>query len=149
MRNRRQVPTSDDEDDVLQPRNSTVGVRKRKKFHLPPDEEEDDDGDKMMEQYSKKKKNKSEMPDPDPESDTEEQEVEAQPVGEPIRFSGKGRGRRSHFDCFEYDGIQYQLVSLLFSFLGFSLQIALLSVFASYFLLLIEKLARIQFTGLG
>ncbi|KAG6388298.1 hypothetical protein SASPL_153500 [Salvia splendens] len=101
MRNRRQVPTSDDEDDVLPPRNSTVGVRKRKKFHLPPDEEEDDDG--------QKKKNKSEMPDPDLESDTEEQEVEAQPVGEPIRFSGKGRGRRSHFDSFEYDGIQYQL----------------------------------------
>ncbi|KAG6409284.1 hypothetical protein SASPL_127321 [Salvia splendens] len=110
MRNRRQVPTSDDEDDVLPPRNSTVGVRKRKKFHLPPDEEEeedDDDDNDKMEQYTKKKKNKSETPDP--ESDTEEQEVEAQPVGEPIRFSGKGRGRRSHFDSFEYDGIQYQL----------------------------------------
>ncbi|XP_057800103.1 uncharacterized protein LOC131015702 isoform X2 [Salvia miltiorrhiza] len=89
MRNRRQVATSDDEDDALMPpprRNSTADVRKRKKVHLPSDEEAESS------------------------SDNEEQEdLEAQPVGEPIRFSGKGRGKRSHFESFEYDGIQYQL----------------------------------------
>lgn len=118
MRNRRltQLPTSDDDDDGLPPpppRNSTADVRKRKKVHLPSDDDEEEIEDsKMREQYKKKKKKRSDVPEPEPESENEEQEdVEAQPVGEAIRFSGKGRGRRSHFESFEYDGIQYQLVS--------------------------------------
>ncbi|KAG6389284.1 hypothetical protein SASPL_150750 [Salvia splendens] len=117
MRNRRQVPTSDDDDDddadaALPPRRSNGDIRKRKKFHLPFDEEEEEEVEeaRMREQYKKKKKKNSDMPEPEPSSENEEQEeLEAIPVGEPIRSSGKGRGRRTHFDSFEYDGFQYQL----------------------------------------
>ncbi|KAH6761066.1 bromo-adjacent homology domain-containing protein [Perilla frutescens var. frutescens] len=64
-----------------------------------------------MEQYKKKKrKRKSEEPEPETASEDDEQEdLEAQPIGKPIRFSGKGRWKRSHFASFEYDGIPYQL----------------------------------------
>ncbi|KAL1532715.1 hypothetical protein AAHA92_32689 [Salvia divinorum] len=114
MRNRRQVPTSDDDDDASPPRRSNCDIRKRKKFHLPFDDEEEEEEEveeaRMRDQYKKKKKKNSDMPEPEPSSETEEQEeIEALPVGEPIRFSGKGRGKRTHFESFEYDGFQYQL----------------------------------------
>ncbi|CAA0820498.1 bromo-adjacent homology (BAH) domain-containing protein [Striga hermonthica] len=119
MGNRRFVPSSDDEDNSPPARNSNGDVnrsqRKRKKVHLPDEEEEDDDRDigevKLSEQTEKKKKKRDEPePDPEPGSENEEPEdLEALPVGGVVRVSGKGRGRRSHYASFEYDGLQYDL----------------------------------------
>lgn len=135
MGNRRfaQVPTSDDEDDAPPPpRNSAVDVtrtqRKRKKVYLPSDDEEGEEIEetRIREQYKKKKKKKkSEESEPETASENEEQEdVEALPVGNPIRYSGKGRGRTSHYQSFDYDGVQYHLVSFTecinHCYLGFS-----------------------------
>ncbi|KAK4744932.1 hypothetical protein SAY87_011244 [Trapa incisa] len=40
----------------------------------------------------------------------EEDELEdAKPIGEPVRISGKGRGRREHYEAFEFDGCHYDL----------------------------------------
>ncbi|KAF7810279.1 ABC transporter F family member 4 [Senna tora] len=39
------------------------------------------------------------------------QHEDAKPIGDAIRFSGKGRGRRKHYESFEYDGNQYVVVS--------------------------------------
>ncbi|KAL0324291.1 UNVERIFIED_CONTAM: hypothetical protein Scaly_2396200 [Sesamum calycinum] len=119
MGNRRfaQVAISDDEDNTAPPSRNSKGdenqnQRKRKRVHLPDDDEEEEEA-KLSEQdknNKKKKKKKSEEPEPDVSSENEEQEdLEAQPLGEVVRVSGKGRGRRSHYASFEYDGLQYQL----------------------------------------
>ncbi|XP_020550682.1 uncharacterized protein LOC105164231 isoform X1 [Sesamum indicum] len=122
MGNRRfaQVAISDEEDNTVPPSRNSKGdenqnQRKRKKVHLPDDDEEEEEA-KLSEQdknnKNKKKKKKSEEPEPEPDasSENEEQEdLEAQPLGEVVRVSGKGRGRRSHYASFEYDGLQYQL----------------------------------------
>ncbi|KAK4389285.1 hypothetical protein Sango_2265500 [Sesamum angolense] len=118
MGNRRfaQVAISDDEDNTAPPSRNCKGdenqnQRKRKRVHLPDDDEEEEEA-KLSEQdkNNKKKKKKSEEPEPDVSSENEEQEdLEAQPLGEVVRVSGKGRGRRSHYASFEYDGLQYQL----------------------------------------
>ncbi|KAL0331222.1 UNVERIFIED_CONTAM: hypothetical protein Sangu_1667700 [Sesamum angustifolium] len=118
MGNRRfaQVAISDDEDNTAPPSRNSKGdenqnQRKRKRVHLPDDDEEEEEA-KLSEQdkNNKKKKKKSEEPEPDVSSENEEQEdLEAQPLGEVVRVSGKGRGRRSHYASFEYDGLQYQL----------------------------------------
>ncbi|MCI45676.1 bromo-adjacent-like (BAH) domain protein, partial [Trifolium medium] len=34
---------------------------------------------------------------------------DAKPIGDPIRVSGKGRGRKRHYESFEFDGNQYSL----------------------------------------
>ncbi|GFP99310.1 hypothetical protein PHJA_002075100 [Phtheirospermum japonicum] len=115
MGNRRFVPASDDEDNSPPPRNSN-GVekrsqRKRKKVHIPDEEEEEEremDDVKLSELSKKKKKKKIEEPEPDSENE-EPEDVEAHPLGEVVRVSGKGRGRRNHFASFEYDGLHYQL----------------------------------------
>ncbi|KAL0329803.1 UNVERIFIED_CONTAM: hypothetical protein Sradi_4967000 [Sesamum radiatum] len=119
MGNRRfaQVAISDEEDNTAPPSRNSKGdenqnQRKRKRVHLPDDDEEEEEA-KLSEQdknNKKKKKKKSEEPEPDVSSENEEQEdLEAQPLGEVVRVSGKGRGRRSHYASFEYDGLQYQL----------------------------------------
>ncbi|KAK6137468.1 hypothetical protein DH2020_028825 [Rehmannia glutinosa] len=116
MGNRRFVPTSDDEDDApLPPRRNSNGEeskkRKRKKVHLPDEEEEEEmDEAKLSELNKKKKKTKDPEPELEPASENDEQEdLEAQPLGDVVRVSGKGRGRRKHYGSFEYDGLQYQL----------------------------------------
>lgn len=65
----------------------------------------------------KRKKKEEEEEDHEAEEEEEEPEEEdpdedAKPIGEPVRFSGKGRGRRSHYESFEFDGNQYELVSI-------------------------------------
>ncbi|XP_073132947.1 ASI1-immunoprecipitated protein 3 [Henckelia pumila] len=110
MRNRRiaHVPTSDDEDDapLQQPRDSpgdeNQNQRKRKKVYLSDDEDE-----REVKSHGKRKK-MEEKEEPEPE-DEEQEDAVAQPMGEVVRVSGKGRGRRNHYDSFELDGLQYHL----------------------------------------
>ncbi|CAJ2667214.1 unnamed protein product [Trifolium pratense] len=108
MVNRRftQVATSDEDEDEAprQPppqRNSKLRNRKRMKLL---DEEEDNDSDnnnnKDSDDDGQKEEGKNEPP----------QTVDdAKPIGDPIRVSGKGRGRKRHYESFEFDGNQYSL----------------------------------------
>ncbi|KAL3635556.1 hypothetical protein CASFOL_020103 [Castilleja foliolosa] len=116
MGNRRFVHASDDDEDNSPPPRNSNGVerrsqRKRKKVHFP-DEEEGDElemDDVKLRELGKKKNNKIEEPEPNSEDEEEQEDVEAHPLGEVVRVSGKGRGRRNHFASFEYDGLHFQL----------------------------------------
>ncbi|KAL9328707.1 hypothetical protein ACSQ67_003710 [Phaseolus vulgaris] len=81
------VATSDDEDEALRPQ------RTRKRMRLL---EEDNDDDNEEE-------GKEEVPEPPQPAE------DAKPIGDAVRVSGKGRGRKRHYDSFEFDGIQYTL----------------------------------------
>ncbi|XP_040873173.1 uncharacterized protein [Glycine max] len=91
MVNRRRltrVATSDDEDEAPRPQ------RTRKRMRLIEEDNDDDENEEEKQQ---------EVPElPQPAED-------AKPLGEPVRVSGKGRGRKRHYDSFEFDGIQYIL----------------------------------------
>ncbi|KAL0327779.1 UNVERIFIED_CONTAM: hypothetical protein Sangu_1855900 [Sesamum angustifolium] len=123
MGNRRfaQALTSDDEDDAPQRRRDSNGdenlkQRKRKMVHFPDedDEEKEMEEAELTERKKKKKKKKKEKEEPEPESEAaseneEQGDVEAQPMGTVVRVSGRGRGRRNHYESFEYNGHQYWL----------------------------------------
>ncbi|KAE8697623.1 hypothetical protein F3Y22_tig00110616pilonHSYRG00030 [Hibiscus syriacus] len=115
MGNRRfaQVSTSDDEDEApIPPRRSrpedTRPERKRQKMKLL---EEDDEEDEKENKKRKKKKNEVKEEEEQEEEEQEEEPVQedAKPIGDAIRVSGKGRGRRSHYEAFEFDGNRYDL----------------------------------------
>ncbi|CAA0831552.1 bromo-adjacent homology (BAH) domain-containing protein [Striga hermonthica] len=115
MRQRRfaQAPTSDND----QP--SPTGTRsagspnpnrrKRRLVRLPEeeeddgDEEEQGDGAKLTEQKKRRRKNEEAETMPPAEN------VEPQPMGAVVRVSGKGKGRRTHYESFEYNGHLYSL----------------------------------------
>ncbi|XP_022737041.1 uncharacterized protein LOC111289940 isoform X3 [Durio zibethinus] len=115
MGNRRfaQVSTSDDEDEVpIPPRRLRSEDKrqesKRKKMKLQEADDEEDEEREMKRKRKRKKKR-----DEDEEEDEEEEEggvqEDAKPIGEVVRVSGKGRGRRSHYEAFEFDGNRYDL----------------------------------------
>ncbi|KAI4326956.1 hypothetical protein L6164_019466 [Bauhinia variegata] len=117
MGNRRfkQVPTSDDEEEgpprPQQQQQSSASedkrskLRTRKRIKLPAEEDED------VEENKKKKKQKDEQKEGQQADDEVEEPLQedAKPIGDPIRVSGKGRGRRKHYESFEFDGNQYVL----------------------------------------
>ncbi|KAL4019084.1 hypothetical protein IC575_022721 [Cucumis melo] len=128
MGNRRfaQVSTSDEEDEVpamkQQSSNSDDNLpirRKRKKMKLQKEEEEEEEveGDERH-RRSRKSSNKGEKKmeaskqqqaeDEDDDDDDQSQE-DAKPIGDVVRVSGKGRGRKNHYNAFEYDGNRYDL----------------------------------------
>ncbi|KAA8522407.1 hypothetical protein F0562_013232 [Nyssa sinensis] len=109
MGNRRfaQVAISDEEDEAPLPHSSNTDYdqpkqRKRKKMKLNEEEEE---------ARGKKKARQEEQSVSGGDEDNKEEAVpeDAKPIGDVIRVSGKGRGRRNHFDSFEYDGLRYDL----------------------------------------
>ncbi|KAI3422734.1 uncharacterized protein J3R85_011819 [Psidium guajava] len=134
-----QFPTSDDEEDEPHPgkrvtrssRNPGEGEvesrSKRRKLVKLVDEDEGGGGgggepeadreggreEKSANIANRRKKKEEEEEEEDPEEEEEEEEEEpdedAKPIGQAVRFSGKGRGRRSHYEAFEFDGNQYEL----------------------------------------
>lgn len=113
MRNRRvaQVFTSDDEDEVPMTRRRSRSEdkrpeRKRKKMKLQDEDDEEDD-----EQTESKKRKKKQDEEEEEEPEEEGNQEDAKPIGEVVRVSGKGRGRRSYYESFEFDGNRYDLVS--------------------------------------
>ncbi|KAG5563243.1 hypothetical protein RHGRI_005856 [Rhododendron griersonianum] len=117
-----QVATSDDEDDLppRAPRSVSPTTdeekpndrkRKKKKLKLNNKDDDDDEEEKDRERKKQKKKAIEEEQEEKPASDNEEEEVQedAKPIGDVIRVSGKGKGRRNHYDAFEYDGLRYDL----------------------------------------
>ncbi|CAJ1937432.1 unnamed protein product [Sphenostylis stenocarpa] len=126
MGNRRftQVATSDEEDEAPPPppklqstatasdENPSKQQRKRKRMKLQEEEEEvekESDKEKEIEEDKKKKRKIRDKQDGRSNEEEEPPQEDAKPIGEPVRVSGKGRGRKKHFDSFEYDGNQYTL----------------------------------------
>lgn len=72
-------------------------------------EEEEEEEEKEEEKKKKKRKIKDKQEERSNEEEEPPQE-DAKPIGEPVRLSGKGRGRKKHYESFEYDGNQYMLV---------------------------------------
>ncbi|XP_051151631.1 uncharacterized protein LOC127265718 [Andrographis paniculata] len=113
------VPTSDDEDEtalLMTAQKNSYGEerkhqRKRKMLKLPDedDEEKEIEVRKLTEENASKENRKEPESQSEGEDEQDEADAEAQPLGEVIRVSGKGRGRRSHYASFEYDGLQYEL----------------------------------------
>ena len=127
MGNRRfaQVSTSDEEDEVpatkQQFSNSEDNLpirRKRKKMKFIEEEEEEleEEGEERN-RRSRRSRNKGEKEveaykqQADDENEDDQSQEDAKPVGDAVRVSGKGRGRKSHYNAFEYDGNRYDLVS--------------------------------------
>ncbi|XP_016441599.1 ASI1-immunoprecipitated protein 3 isoform X1 [Nicotiana tabacum] len=121
QRKRKKVRLDDEEEEEEKPQeeeeeaNNDDGSRdKRKKKRKVPENEEEERG--------RGKRNKKKKFDEEPEVESEpepveeeEEEVEeeqledAKPIGEVIRVTGKGKGRRNHYESFEYDGNRYEL----------------------------------------
>ncbi|KAI5655487.1 hypothetical protein M9H77_32674 [Catharanthus roseus] len=123
MGNRRlaQLATSDDEDDdrSLRRRSSPgneqrTNERKRKKMKLDNEEEQGKEETARNNKRQKKKvvvddeEEEEQVSEPE-EEEEEEEEDPAKPIGDVIRVSGRGKGRRNHYDAFEYDGNRYDL----------------------------------------
>ncbi|KAL3619286.1 hypothetical protein CASFOL_036856 [Castilleja foliolosa] len=120
MRQRRfaQATTRDDEDHAPPQRTRIAGAvnlnrRERKLVLIQEDEEEEQKEEtKVIERTKKKKRSKSEELETESElasENVEPVEVEPQPKGAVVRVSGKGRGKRTHYESFEFNGFQYWL----------------------------------------
>ncbi|GFZ16466.1 bromo-adjacent homology (BAH) domain-containing protein [Actinidia rufa] len=103
-----QVATSDDEDDAppSNTKEEQQNRKKRKKLKLSDVEEEEEH---EQERGRKKRAREEEKPAASGEDDDEAVAEDAKSIGDVVRVSGKGRGRRRHYESFEYDGNRYDL----------------------------------------
>ncbi|PHT57750.1 hypothetical protein CQW23_00113 [Capsicum baccatum] len=128
--------SNDDEDEVpisrLRRASSNGGgeengnQRKRKKIELEEEEEEEKEKPKVKEEEErgrgKRVKKPKKVDEEEEEAKVEEDRVEkaeaveeeeqledAKPIGEVIKVTGKGKGRRNHYKSFELDGNDYEL----------------------------------------
>ncbi|MCD9643466.1 hypothetical protein HAX54_030975 [Datura stramonium] len=92
--------------------------KRRKRRKVPENEENEDEEEAEEEERGRgkrikklKKVDEEEEPEtePDPVEGEEEPQEDAKPIGEVIRVTGKGKGRRNHYESFEYDGNRYEL----------------------------------------
>ena len=90
-----------------------------------PEEENEEQQQQQKQQQKNKNKSKNKLKEKEAlQSNGEEDENEneepsqedAKTIRDSIRLSGKGRGRRSHYEAFEFDGNRYDLVSHLLGF---------------------------------
>ncbi|KAM7531262.1 hypothetical protein LguiB_034672 [Lonicera macranthoides] len=104
------VATSDDDEEPPKPERLS-SQRKRKKMKL--DDDYDDDDQQEAEHNNKRGKKKAKPKDDSDKDEDDDKEdsvqEDAKPVGDVIRVSGKGRGKRNHYEAFDYDGTRYDL----------------------------------------
>ncbi|KAM3321755.1 hypothetical protein P3S67_002906 [Capsicum chacoense] len=136
MGNRRNtvVAISDDDDDVPISRvtrasrngggEEKLNQRKRKKMKLEEEEEDEREKEKpkVKEEEERGRGKRVKKPKKVDEEEVEVEEVEAveeeeeqeqledaKPIGEVVKVTGKGKGRRNHYESFEHDGNSYEL----------------------------------------
>lgn len=68
------------------------------------EEEKKDAGDKNLEDAAGSEEEEN-------GEEAVEEDEDAKPIGGPVRITGKGRGRKEHYEAFEFDGNRYDLVS--------------------------------------
>ncbi|XP_035549887.1 uncharacterized protein LOC108997313 [Juglans regia] len=106
------ISTSDEEEGEALPRqqfpnSEEVQPRRRRLKRIRLAEEE---GEQQQKKEKKKKSEKKEREVTKSEEEEEElRQDDSKPIGEPVRFSGKGKNRRSHYEAFEFDGNRYDL----------------------------------------
>ncbi len=88
-----------------------------------PEEEDEEQQQQQKQQQKNKNKSKNKLKEKEAlqssgeeDEDEEPPQEDAKTIGDSIRLSGKGRGRRSHYEAFEFDGNRYNLVSHLLGF---------------------------------
>ena len=119
---RRLIASSEDEDEErLPPPSSSTSTKKKRR------EEEED---RASERNKKNKKGRGNE-DEDEEEEEEAVQEDAKPVGDIIKTSGKGKGKKNHYASFEYDGNHFELVNL-------SLSIALSFFFSPFMILVLD-----------
>ncbi|XXG85153.1 hypothetical protein AAC387_Pa11g0293 [Persea americana] len=97
---RRLIASSEDEDEErLPPPSSSTSTKKKRR------EEEED---RASERNKKNKKGRGNE-DEDEEEEEEAVQEDAKPVGDIIKTSGKGKGKKNHYASFEYDGNHFEL----------------------------------------
>jgi len=153
--------SSDEEDDVpitrskgrnsASPEESLGKRRKRKTVKLYEDFEEKEADRKKKRKGNKEDEDMAEGDDDqaeeetNPEAEEEEDEEEEEkpddacPVGDSVNVTGKGKGKRTHFNQFAYDGNTYDLVSFVLS-LGF----LILVEFDEFWVLIAVIMLRLQ-----
>ena len=142
MGNRRfaQISTSDeDEEAPRRPSEESPPRRKRlKRIKLPEDEAEPKQEPPQQIKNKNNKSNKKEKEKEPSQSSSEEEppQEDAKAIGDSIRLSGKGRGRRSHYEAFEFDGNRYDLVSA---------RVSSLLDMCMYFLMIIDRVFVLNF----
>lgn len=101
---RRLVATTsdDDEDNAPPPTTSYLGDKRKMKLQEEEKMKPSDEAEKEEEEEQSSEEEEEEEEEESPVED-------AKPIGEPVRFSGKGRGRKNHFQSFDFDGDQYSL----------------------------------------
>ncbi|GAB4834414.1 hypothetical protein Ancab_032668 [Ancistrocladus abbreviatus] len=121
MGNRRfaQVSTSDEEGDAPKPSNSSSSEenrrrRRRSSRNRPRKKIKFDEEEEEVEQEREDSRNGGGKKAEEQQQEEEEEEEEpvqedAKPIGDAIRVSGKGRGRRNHYERFEFDGNRFEL----------------------------------------
>ena len=140
MGNRRfaQISTSDeDEEAPRRPSEESPPRRKRlKRIKLPEDEAEPKQEPPQQIKNKNNKSNKKEKEPTQSSSEEEPPQEDAKAIGDSIRLSGKGRGRRSHYEAFEFDGNRYDLVSA---------RVSSLLDMCMYFLMIIDRVFVLNF----
>ncbi|XAR70294.1 hypothetical protein NMG60_11027103 [Bertholletia excelsa] len=123
MGNRRfaQVAISDDEEEDPPPQAPQLRSsnreqeqstqRKRKRVKLGEEDEGVEEEEKRSRGRKKKAREEHQIASGGEEDEEKEEAVpeDAKPIGDAVRVTGKGRGRRSHYEAFEYDGLRYEL----------------------------------------
>uniref|UniRef100_A0A2N9FNT3 Transposase (putative) gypsy type domain-containing protein n=1 Tax=Fagus sylvatica TaxID=28930 RepID=A0A2N9FNT3_FAGSY len=122
MGNRRfaQISTSDEEEEApRKPSDESHPRRKRLKRMKLPEEEDEEQQQQQKQQQKNKNKSKNKLKEKEAlqssgeeDEDEEPPQEDAKTIGDSIRLSGKGRGRRSHYEAFEFDGNRYNLLRL-------------------------------------
>ncbi|XP_058732015.1 uncharacterized protein LOC131603634 [Vicia villosa] len=121
-----QLPISDDEEEDDSPpskphststnfvHDNASNHRKRKVLNLQDEDDDDEEEDEASNANEKKMKLNDDDDDVEEEEEASSEEEEAplddaKPVGGPVRVSGKGNGRKSHYHSFEFDNNLYSL----------------------------------------
>ena len=110
-----QISTSDEEEKA--PRKPSDESHPRlKRMKLPKEEDKEQQQQQQQKQQQKNKnKCKNKLKEKEALQSSEEEDEDEEPpqedaktIGDSIRLSGKGRGRRSHYEAFEFDGNRYE-----------------------------------------
>ncbi|XP_015085247.1 uncharacterized protein LOC107028621 isoform X1 [Solanum pennellii] len=111
QRKRKKVRLDEEEEEEKANTEDESRDKRRTKRKVPENEEEEEEERGRGKRIKKLKKVEEEEEEPEPvkEEEEEEQQEDAKPIGEVIRVTGKGKGRKTHYESFEYDGNRYEL----------------------------------------
>ncbi|ONK64011.1 uncharacterized protein A4U43_C07F21190 [Asparagus officinalis] len=96
-------------EDVNETRTERKSSRKKKIVRAAADDEKDSGADDGEEKSETKEGGDGGGEEEEAEENVEEEDTQAVPIGDPIRVSGKGKKRKTHYSSFEYEGNVFEL----------------------------------------